>query len=83
MASKEDFNCGYNLDYKIVDTMYVFQSWKDDVWKDIDLQRGCEEKALKKTKYLMRKFRTPIRVIQVKETTVQTSDYELLEVFKP
>lgn len=83
MASKEEFNCKYNLDYKIVNTMYVFQSWKDDAWKDIDLQRGCEEKALKKARYLMRKFHTPIRTIQVKETTVQTSDYELLEVLKP
>lgn len=83
MPSKEEFDCKYNLDYKIVNTMYIFQSWKDNVWKDIDSQRGCAEKAAKRARYLMRKYHTPIRTIQVKETTVQTSDYKLLEVLKP
>lgn len=80
MASKEMFNCKYNLDYEIVDTMYIFQAFKDDVWRDIDLQRGCEEKAFKKSRYLRNRLRLPIRIIQVKETTIQTSDYELLGV---
>ena len=83
MASKEKFNCKYNFDYRIVNTTYVFQCRKDGIWKDIDYRRGCKVKVLKIARYLMREFNTPIRVIQVKETAVQTSDYELMEVLEP
>lgn len=79
MASKETFNCKYNLDYKTVSTVYIVQTWQDNTWWDTDITRGCVGDAYRRARYLRNKLHTSVRIIRVTETTMQTSDYELLE----